>query len=171
MEWRAGGEAGVRRTAEVADLPVRLALGGSMLYHGLAKLRGDGPEQTGQMFESMGLKPGRTLARATGIAESLAGAAAILGIATRLAALAVLATQAVAIWKVHAPKGYENMKGGMEYNLALIAMALGLMARRPGAISLHRAALRARNGRAGGLLGLWRRAQPTLMDRALAFAG
>ncbi|BDG03264.1 DoxX family protein [Anaeromyxobacter oryzae] len=164
--FEAGG-AGARRTEEVADLPVRLALGGSMLYHGLAKLRGEGPSQTGQMFESVGLKPGRGLALATGIAETVAGGLAILGIATRPAAIAVLVTQAVAIWKVQAPKGYDIVKGGMEYNLALIAMSLGLLATRPGAVSLHRAALR--RGRLGGLTSMFRRELPmTFADRALA---
>lgn len=139
-----------------------------MLYHGLQKLRGDGPAQTAAMFESMGLRPGRALAIATGIAETFAGAAAILGIATRPAALAVIATQAVAIVKVHAPKGYANLSGGMEYNLALVAIATELLAREPGAASLHRAATR--RGRAPGMLAslLRRNAPMTFADRALA---
>jgi putative oxidoreductase len=138
-----------------------------MLYHGLQKLRGEGPAQTGAMFESLGLKPGRALAIATGIAETFAGAAAVLGIATRPAALAVLITQAVAISKVHAPKGYSVMAGGMEYNLALVAIATELLVREPGSASLHRAATR--RGRAGGVASLFRRAAPmTFADRALA---
>lgn len=142
-----------------------------MLYHGLQKLRGDGPAQTAAMFESLGLKPGRTLAIATGVAEVFAGAAAVLGIATRPAALAVIVTQAVAIAKVHAPKGYANMAGGMEYNLALIAIATELLLREPGPVSVHRAVTR--RGRAQGLLAtaasLWRRRAPmTPFDRALA---
>jgi putative oxidoreductase len=162
-----GGGVAARRAEEIADLPVRLALGGSMVYHGLAKLRGEGPAQTGEMFESLGLKPGRSLALATGITEALAGAAAILGIATRPAALAVLATQGVAIWKVHGPKGYSIAQGGMEYSLALVAISLGLLFTSPGAVSLHRAATR--RGRMGSVRSLFRRAAPmSFTDRALA---
>lgn len=137
-----------------------------MLYHGLSKLRGEGLSQAAQMMESLGLRPGRAMAAATGLAESLAGAATILGIATRPAALAVLVTQGVAIGKVHAPKGYDIMKGGMEYNLALMAMALQLLVGTPGAVSGHRVARRAarRRGLVPSLLGL----RPTLTDRALA---
>ncbi len=137
-----------------------------MLYHGLSKLRGEGLQQAAQMMESLGLRPGRALAVATGLAESFAGAAAILGIATRPAALAVLVTQAVAIRKVHAPRGYDIMRGGMEYNLALVAMALQLLVETPGAVSAHRAASRIarRRGLVPSLLGL----RPTLANRALA---
>lgn len=137
-----------------------------MLYHGLSKLRGDGLQQSAQMMESLGLRPGRTMAVATGLAESFAGAAAILGIATRPAALAVLVTQAVAIRKVHAPKGYDMMRGGMEYNLALVAMALQLLVATPGAVSAHRVASRfaRRRGLVPSLLGL----RPRMADRALA---
>jgi putative oxidoreductase len=128
------------------------------------------------MFESMGLRPGRPLAVATGLAESFAGAAAILGIATRPAALAVLVTQAVAIWKVHSPKGFSVLAGGMEYNLALMAIAAGLLVEGPRAVSLHRV-VRNRTGPARALTSRWprldalggfaRRARPTAMSRAL----
>ena len=100
------------RAKDAALIPARFALGSTMLYHGTAKLRGEGPQQTGQMFEGLGLKPGKALAIATGLAETFAGAAAVLGIATRPAALAVLVTQAMAISKVHAPRGFFPMLNG-----------------------------------------------------------
>lgn len=165
---RAVGTTWTRRAREVSDLPARLALGGAMLYHGLAKLRGDGVQQTAQMFESLGLRPGRALAVATGLAESFAGAAAILGIATRPAALAVLVTQAVAIRKVHAPKGYDVMSGGMEYNLAIVAMALQLLVEPPRAVSAHGAVTRLLRRRHGFLPELLHTLRPTAADRALA---
>ncbi|HCF62039.1 MAG TPA: DoxX family protein, partial [Myxococcales bacterium] len=74
---------------------------------------------------------------ATGVAETLSGLAAILGIATRPAALAVVVTQAVAIRKVHASHGYSNVSGGMEYNLALVAIALGMLIAGPGPLSTY----------------------------------
>lgn len=125
------------RAWEIADLPARLALGGAMLFHGLQKVRA--PDGAAPFFEGLGLRPGRRWVLAAGWAETFAGAAAILGIATRPAALAIFATQLVAIWKVHAPKGYENMKGGMEYNLALLSLAAGLALESPRRWSAHRA--------------------------------
>ena len=55
----------------------------------------------------------------------IAGALAFLGIGTRLAALSVLVTQTMAIAKVHRSKGFDNLKGGYEFNLSLIAAAIG----------------------------------------------
>ena len=52
-------------------------------------------------------------------------------------AAAVLATQAVAIAKVHGPKGFSNLGGGYEYNVALVGIALGLLVAGPGALSVH----------------------------------
>ena len=137
-----------------------------MLYHGLAKLRGEGPQRSGELFESLGIRPGRGLAVATGLAETFAGVATILGIATRPAALAVLVTQAVAVTKVHGPKGYDNMQGGMEYNLSLMAIAAGLLLSGPGPVSAHGVAKRRVRGR--GPAALLRRARASRAERALA---
>jgi putative oxidoreductase len=144
-----------------------------MLYHGLAKLRGSGADELAPFFESLGFRPGRRWVLWTGAAETFAGAAAILGIATRPAALAVLATQAVAVWKVHRPKGYDVTKGGMEYNLALMSLATGLLLEGPRGISAHHALRRAtarrttRPARIAALLGGGRK--PTAMERVLGW--
>lgn len=153
------------RAKDASLVPVRLALGGSMLYHGMQKLRGEGPARTGEMFEGMGIKPGKPWALATGLAEAAAGFLAVVGLATRPAALAVLVTQAVAISKVHAPKGYNVMNGGMEYNLALMAIAAALLVAGPGRFSAHEAFERAVEG--DGAQGLWRRARPTALSRVV----
>jgi len=65
------------------------------------------------------------------------GVSALLGFLTRPAALAVLITQAVAIAKVHAKNGYDVAKGGYEYNVALMAIAAGLLVAGPGLFSVH----------------------------------
>jgi len=153
------------RAKDASLVPMRLALGSAMLYHGTSKLRGEGPAHTAQMFEKLELSPPKALAVATGLAETFAGAAAVLGIATRPAALVVLVTQAVAVARVHAPKGFDVMKGGMEYNLALMAIAAGLLLAGPGRVSAHEALERAVEGR--GQKRLWRRARPTRLSRAV----
>jgi putative oxidoreductase len=124
---------------ELAFVPARASLGASMLYHGAQKLRGDGLQQTAGMFEGLGLKPGRTWASLAGVAEVFAGASAILGLGTRLGALAVLVTQGVAIAKVHRGKGFSNTAGGWEFNVALMAVALALLVAGPGTYSAHEA--------------------------------
>ncbi len=154
---------------EAVLIPARLALGSTMLYHGASKLRGEGPKQTTEMFEQLGIRPARTWAIATGIAETFAGVAAILGVATRPAALAVLVTQAVAIARVHAKKGFDVVQGGFEYNLALMAIAAGLLVSGPGRVSAHGAVSRVVEGRGGRRL--WRRARPTPLSRAVRLLG
>ncbi|WP_224248539.1 DoxX family protein [Hyalangium gracile] len=120
-----------------ALLPPRLSLGSTMLFHGYSKLTKEGVQQHSPMFEQMGFKPGRPWVVALGLTEVVSGVSAILGVATRLTALAVLVTQAVAIGKVHASKGFSNQEGGYEFNLALVGTALTLLLRGPGSLSVH----------------------------------
>jgi len=160
LEWN---DARLRR--EIALIPPRAALGASMVYHGLGKLREGEPEQVGQFFESVGLRPGRKMAVAAGIAEMFAGIGALVGLWTRPAALAVLVTQAVALSKVHAKNGFDIAKGGYEYNLALIAIAAGLLIAGPGSISAHEAIERLVEGR--GPKRVLRRARPSPLLRAI----
>ncbi|HET8539651.1 MAG TPA: DoxX family protein [Anaeromyxobacter sp.] len=141
---------------ELSLVPARGALGATMLYHGAQKLRAEGARQSAPMFESLGFKPGDRWAMLTGLAEVVGGATAILGIGTRIGALAVLATQGVAIWKVHAGKGFDNVAGGYEFNLLLMAAALGLFLSGPGTLSAHEVVERRLEGPAGWL----RRARP-----------
>lgn len=122
-----------------ALLPPRLSLGSTMLVHGVSKLRPEGTAQHAGLFEQLGFKPGKPWVIVTGVVELLVGVSSILGIATRPAALAVLVTQAIAVAKVHGSKGFDNTKGGYEFNLALGAIALGLLLRGPGPLSVHSA--------------------------------
>lgn len=146
-----------------ALLPARLSLGSTMLYHGGSKLNRKGLEHTVQFFESLGIAPARPWALATGISELLAGFLAVTGIATRPAALAVIATQAVAIARVHGKKGFSNLQGGFEFNLALIAIAASLLLGGPGAPAakhpVHRRLARRRRP--------WTRARPPRLLAAL----
>jgi len=160
VEWN-----GARLRKDVALIPPRAALGASMVYHGLGKLRGQGPEQVGGWFESVGIKPGKHFALSTGIAEVFAGAAAIAGLWTRPAALAVLVTQAVALGKVHGKNGYDITKGGYEYNVALMCIAATLLVAGPGLFSAHEGVERLVQGR--GAKKFWREANPPLLLRLI----
>ena len=153
----------VKMRKELALLAPRAALGASMLFHGYGKLAGQGPTKTAELMESIDVKPARPFAVATGIAEVFAGVSAIFGIWTRPAALAVLVTQAVALGKVHLDKGYDITKGGYEYNVALMAIAAGLLLAGPGSVSAHEAIEHAMEGRGGKRL--FRKARPSLALR------
>lgn len=156
----------VRGRKEAGFIPVRAALGGTMIYHGLSKLKEEeNRQQAGQMFEQIGIRPGRPLAIATGIAEVFAGVSAVLGFLTRPAALAVLVTQAVAIAKVHRKNGFDITKGGFEYNLALMAIATSLLLAGPGVFSLHEKLESLAEGR--GPKRVLRRARPNALLRAI----
>ena len=153
LEWN---DARLRK--ELALIPPRAALGATMVYHGLGKLKGEGPQQAGQMFGQLGLKPAKPLAVATGIAEAFAGCAAILGLWTRPAALAVLVTQGVAVAKVHAKNGFDITKAGYEFNVALMCIAAMMLVSGPGLFSTHEGVERLLEGR--GVRKYYRKARP-----------
>jgi putative oxidoreductase len=156
----------VRGRKDAGFLPMRAALGGTMIYHGLSKIKEEeNRQQAGQMFEQIGISPGRPLAIATGVAEVFAGVSAVLGFLTRPAALAVLVTQAVAIAKVHGKKGFDVTKGGFEFNVALMAIALGLFFAGPGLFSVHEGLEHLAEGR--GAKRVLRKARPSPLLRAI----
>ena len=159
------GELGSELRKDTALLPVRGALGAAMVYHGLEKLKGEGPEQTGQWLEQLEIKPGKAWGIATGASELFAGLGVLLGMWTRPAAIAVLVTQAVAVWKVHAKNGFDIGKKGFEYNLALMAIACGLLIAGPGRVSAHEGLEHLVEGK--GAKKLFRKARPPLLLRAI----
>lgn len=154
------------RSRELGLLPARAALGSTMLYHGVQKLRDR--EKAGRSFQSLGLSPGRPWALATAVAETFAGASALLGFLTRPAALAVLVTQSVAIAKVHRRNGFDASKGGYEFNLALMAIAAGLLLAGPGGASVHQGLHRALADRPTAMFAGRRRRRRGRMLRLLA---
>lgn len=159
------GSAAVRRKKDLALLPPRAALAATMLYHGVDKLKPANRDQAGYSFEGMGIKPGHFWAQTTGIVETAAGVLSLLGVLTRPAALAVLVTQSVAIAKVHRRNGFAAMKGGYEFNLALMAMAAALLVAGPGRYSTHEALEHAVDRRRAGFF--TRKTRPGLLSRVV----
>ena len=121
-------------------LALRLTLGAVFLAHGAQKAFGafGGPGFAGAtgFIGSLGFRPARLWAGLAVGGELVAGVLFVAGLLTPLAGLLVLATMAVAIAKVHGPKGFFNQNGGFEYNLVLIIAALAVAALGPGAFSL-----------------------------------
>ena len=123
--------------ANTAALILRLSLGTMFIAHALLKYFTFTLPGTAQFFESLGL-PG-ALGYATFAAELVGGALLILGVQTRVVALALVPVLLGATW-VHAGNGwlFTSPKGGWEYpafwTVTLVVQALlgeGAYALRP----------------------------------------
>jgi putative oxidoreductase len=125
---------------KIGRLLLRLAVGGFFFGHGTHKLfgwfGGNGLEATAQMFEKLGLRPGKRHALAAGAAEAGGGALLVAGAAVPVAASVLTATMLTAINRVHLKNGPWITKGGYEYNVVLIAAVLALAETGPGPLSV-----------------------------------
>ncbi|GGA47783.1 oxidoreductase [Kroppenstedtia guangzhouensis] len=121
-------------------LVIRLVFGLSMAAHGAQKLfgwfGGHGLKGTGQFFESIGIRPGVVMALLAGLGEFVGGLLWVAGIWMPVACALIAVTMLVAMIKVHVKNGYWASSGGIEYNLAIIAVAVGLALTGPGVYTL-----------------------------------
>ncbi len=133
---------------DVATAIVRLALGVVFFAHGAQKMLGwfGGYGFSGTMGFFTGTMHIPALFAFLAIAaEFCGGLGLIVGLLSRVAAFGIAVNMVVAITMVHLPFGFfMNWSGaqkgeGYEYHLLVIAMALLLMVRGAGAVSLDRA--------------------------------
>lgn len=121
-------------------LIIRLVIGLLFVGHGAQKLfgwfGGYGLKGTGGWLDSIGIKPGVTMALIAGLSELLGGILFTLGLLTPLAGIVIAATMVVAIAKVHGPNGLWATQNGYEYNLILIVVAIGIALIGPGQYAL-----------------------------------
>jgi putative oxidoreductase len=121
-------------------LIIRLVIGVLFIGHGAQKLfgwfGGHGLKGTGGWFESIGMKPGVKMALLAGLAELIGGVLFALGLLTPLAAILIAATMFMAIIKVHGQNGIWATSNGYEYNLTLLAVAIGIALVGPGQYAL-----------------------------------
>lgn len=121
-------------------LIIRIIVGLYYAAHGTRKafgwFGGNGPAKTGAFFEQIGIKPGKTMALLAGIGEFIGGILFTLGLLTPLAAVLIIVPMIVAIKTVTRKNGMFSDEGGIEYNLVLIAIALGIAFSGPGSVSL-----------------------------------
>jgi len=121
-------------------LLIRLVVGFIMMGHGAQKLfgwfGGYGLKGTGGWLDSIGLKPGVTMALLAGLGELAGGALFAAGVFTGIGAALIALTMLVAIVKVHGQNGLWVTQNGYEYNLVLIAVAVGVVLSGPGAYVL-----------------------------------
>jgi len=132
---------------DYAILLVRLALAAVMFPHGAQKtlgwFGGYGFHGTLQFFTgTLGIPA--PVAVLVFLAESLGAVALAFGFVGRFMAFGIAATMAGAVWMVHLHNGFfMNWTGqqageGIEYHILVIAMALAVMIRGIGALSLDR---------------------------------
>jgi len=127
---------------------LRLILGGVFFAHGAQKALGwfGGYGFSGTMvFFTQQMHIPAPLAFLAICAEFLGGIGLVLGLLGRVAAFGILCNMLVAVWMVHFKLGFFiNWSGvkkgeGYEYHLLAIAIALVLMVKGSGALSLDRA--------------------------------
>lgn len=121
-------------------LIIRLVVGLLFAGHGAQKLFGSfggyGLKGTGGWMESIGLKPGVTMALFAGLAEFVGGLLFAAGLFTPFAGIIIAATMVIAIVKVHGPNGLWSTQNGYEYNLVLLVVTIGIALTGPGKYAL-----------------------------------
>jgi putative oxidoreductase len=134
-------------------LLLRVVAGLTIAAHGTQKLfgwfGGGGLKGTAASFEGLGFRPAPLMALFAGLAET-SGVLFALGFVTPLAALGMAIVMLNAIESVHWKNGFFAGKGGYEFNLQLLAIAVAITATGPGRFSLDRAL-----GWDDNLSGLW----------------
>lgn len=125
--------------APLGDPLARATIGLMLMPHGAQKLfgwfGGYGLDATGQFFATkLGLPA--SLALVAGLIEFGGGLLLALGLATRVAAGAVTAMMAVAVFQVHLGNGYFWTGGGYEYPLLWGLVAFSYVLRGGGRYSL-----------------------------------
>jgi putative oxidoreductase len=119
---------------DAALLILRVVLGVIMLYHGLPKLMDFGGTVAG--FGGMGVPVPTLSAAFATIAEVVGGILMLVGVATDIAGLLFAIDMLGAITFVHAKNGFSNAEGGVEWPLALLAMALAIALAGPGRLAI-----------------------------------
>lgn len=121
-------------------LIIRLVIGLTFVGHGTQKMfgwfGGYGLKGTGGWLESIGIKPGYFMAFLAAAGEIAGGLLFAAGVLTWAGVALIIFTMLIAIITVHGKNGYWITSGGIEYNVILIASALGVALIGPGAYTL-----------------------------------
>jgi putative oxidoreductase len=126
---------GTSRELDLELLIMRVACALPFLYHGCAILFGmfGGPGPQGfAAFMHMPVVVGYLV----GLAQFAGGLAILTGALLRVGAVCVIVVMLGAILIVHLPHGYDIGRGGLEYALTEMLLAVGLLLAGPGKYSL-----------------------------------
>lgn len=127
-----------QRQIDLGLLVLRVALGLVFVVHGGQKLFVIGPSGSGEMLSQMGIPGASLFGPVLSVVEPLAGVAVIIGLLTRLAALAIAADMLGALLMFHSKHGF-FVPMGIEFPMMLCASALTLIALGAGSFSVDRA--------------------------------
>ncbi len=125
------------RAAEISTalLMIRIASGVAFLYHGCAILfgafGGPGPVKFAAFMHAPAL-----VGYLVGLAQFCGGLAILTGFLIRIGAACIIVVMIGAIFLVHLPHGFDINKGGMEYSLTQLLIAVALLITGGGAWSL-----------------------------------
>lgn len=121
-------------------LVLRLLVGGIFVGHGLVKFTerfgGLGLDRAGAVFEQIGYRPPRPYLIVAGVTELVAGITFLAGLATPVAAAALVGVMVNAIGSSKAGHGPWYFNGGWEYDVTLLVAAVALAFTGPGDASL-----------------------------------
>jgi len=116
-------------------LIMRVACALPFIYHGAAILfgafGGPGPHNFAAFMHAPDI-----IGYLVGLAQFAGGIAILLGALLRVGAVCVIIVMLGAIFIVHLPHGFDINKGGLEYALTELLLALGLLFAGPGKFSL-----------------------------------
>ncbi|MBW7476898.1 DoxX family protein [Paenibacillus oenotherae] len=115
---------------DIGLLIVRLVIGLLFVGHGAQKMfgwfGGYGLKGTGGWLESIGVKPGVLMAFMVALFEIAGGLSFALGLWLPVGAALIVITMIGGIVTVHGKNGLWATSNGYEYNLVLIAVAVGI---------------------------------------------
>ena len=124
----------------IGKLVLRATVGGYFFGHGMQKLAGwfggEGPEGTGQLFEQVGLRPGRENALLAGASGAAGGSLLAFGLFMPVAVSMLTGVMTNAIRHVHVQNGLWVTDGGVEYPAVFLAALAALADSGPGRYSL-----------------------------------
>lgn len=126
-----------RRAADISTalLMIRIASGAAFLYHGCAILFGafGGP---GPVKFAAFMHAPIVVGYLVGLAQFCGGLAILTGFLIRIGAACIIVVMIGAIFLVHVPHGFDIGKGGLEYALTQLLIAVALLITGAGAWSL-----------------------------------
>jgi len=119
------------RYSDYAPIVIRLILAAIFIVHGGQKLfglfGGSGIEGTIGFFASQGIEPALFFAWLVALVEFFGGIAMIIGLLTRIFAIALTIDMLVAMTVVHFENGFLVNKGGVEFTLAILGLSISLI--------------------------------------------